>query len=186
MEVIYIPPVSQKRLLHLSRQTLECCVLGRESKTEVIDDPYLLTSDYGGFVSLHKAEELRGCIGTCFPTAPLYRTIIEMTEASASRDHRVPPIRPSELDEIHIGISVLSKLKAVEDFLSLEIGKHGLYIASSGKRAVLLPQVATQYGWDRETFLCQVCLKAGLPEEAWKWAETTISSFSALIIEEDK
>ncbi len=186
METIHIPPVSQKKLLYLSRQALEHFVFGREIKSEETDDPYLLNSDYGGFVSLHKGQELRGCIGTCFPTAPLYKTIIEMTEAAASRDPRVSPISPSEVGEIHIGISILSPLRAVEDPMSLEIGKHGVYVASKGKRAVLLPQVATEYCWDREVFLSQVCLKAGLPEAAWKWPQTKISSFTALVVEEER
>lgn len=186
METIYIPPASQKNLLYLSRQTLERFVFGGETKFEETDDPYLLSSDYGGFVSLHKGPELRGCIGTCFPTHPLYRTVIEMTEAAASRDTRVFPINPGELHEIRIGISVLSPLHTVEDLMSLEIGKHGLYVAIGEKRAVLLPQVATGYGWDMETFLCQVCLKAGVPEDAWKWPESKISSFTALVFEEER
>jgi AmmeMemoRadiSam system protein A len=186
MEAIYIPPDSQKRVMDLSRQTLENFVLGRERQTHKIEDPYLLTSDYGAFVSLHKRAELRGCIGTCFPTQPLYRTIIEMTEAAASRDHRVSPIGESELSDIRIDISVLSPLQPVVDPLALETGKHGLHMANRGRRGVLLPQVAAQYGWDMETFLRQTCLKAGLPKNAWKWPDTEISSFIALIIEEDR
>ncbi|MFQ5903810.1 MAG: AmmeMemoRadiSam system protein A [Candidatus Binatia bacterium] len=186
MDDIYIPPDSQKMLLQLSRQTLESFVRGAGRQADDIQDRYLLTSDYGAFVSLHKGQELRGCIGTCFPTRPLYETVIEMTEAAASQDPRVPPISQSELSDIHIDISVLSPLHLVHDPLSLEVGKHGLHIASGEKRGVLLPQVATQYSWDMKTFLCQVCLKADLPKNAWKWPETKISSFTALIIEEER
>ena len=102
MESIHIPPDSQRRLIDLSRETLESLVRGAKGPHHEIDDPYLRTSDYGAFVSLHKVEELRGCIGTCFPRGPLYETVIEMTEAAASRDHRVPPIRLSELPQIRI------------------------------------------------------------------------------------
>lgn len=186
MKAIYIPPDSQRRLIDLSRQTLHSFVREEESQTDNIEDPYLLTSDYGAFVSLHKGQELRGCIGTCFPTRPLHETVIEMTEAAASRDHRVSPISPNELPDIHIDISVLTPLQSVHDPFSLQVGKHGLHVASGGKRGVLLPQVATQYGWDMETFLSQACLKAGLPKNAWKWPETKISSFTALIIEEER
>lgn len=186
MDTIYIPPNSQKRLMVLSRQTLESFVCGTVRQADSMEDPYLLTPDYGAFVSLHKEEELRGCIGTCFPTRPLYETVIEMTEAAASRDHRVSPISPNELAEIRIAISVLSPLQLVQDPLSLEVGKHGLHVASGEKRGVLLPQVATQYGWDMKTFLGQACLKAGLPKNAWKWPETKTSSFTALIIEEER
>ena len=186
METIHIPPDTQKRLINLSRQTLESFVLGRNSEDEATDDPYLWTIDYGAFVSLHKGDELRGCIGTCFPTRPLHRTIIEMTEAAASRDHRVSPISINELPEIGIEISVLSPLQVMRDPLSLEIGKHGLHIKNGNNRGVMLPQVASQYGWDRETFLGHTCLKAGLPKNAWKWPKTKIMGFTALIIEEKK
>jgi uncharacterized protein (TIGR00296 family) len=79
---------------------------------------------------------------------------------------------------------VLSPLAPFEDPLALEIGKHGLYIAAGGKRGVLLPQVATQYGWDSKTFLEQTCLKAGLRKNAWKDSDVQVSGFTALIIEE--
>ena len=185
MESIYIPPSSQKRLMELSRQTLESFVRETAKQTETIEDPYLLTSHYGAFVSLYKGDELRGCIGTCFPTRPLYETVVEMTEAAASRDRRVPPISANELPHIRIDVSVLSPLQLVDNPLSLQVGKHGLHVACGEKRGVLLPQVATQYGWDMETFLCQTCLKAGLPKNGWKWPETKIMGFTDLIIEEE-
>ena len=186
MEAIEIPPPSQKRLIELSRQTLESFVRGTAKQGETIEDPYLLTSRYGAFVSLYRGEELRGCIGTCFPTRPLYQTVAEMTEAAASRDYRVSPISPSELSDIRIDVSILAPLRLVTDPLSLEVGKHGLHVASGEKRGVLLPQVATQYGWDMETFLSQACVKAGLAKVAWKRPGTKISSFTALIIEEER
>ena len=186
MKPIYIPPDSQKRLIKLARQTLESFVLGSEREAERIDDTHILTADFGAFVSLHKGDELRGCVGTCFPTRPLYETVIEMTEAAASRDRRVPPISANELPHIRIDLSVLSPLQLVDDPLSLQVGKHGLHVANGEMRGVLLPQVATQYGWDMETFLCQTCLKAGLPKNAWKWPETKIMSFTGLIIEEER
>lgn len=186
MEPAYIPPTSQKRLINLARQTLESFVLGEEGRAEKIEDPHLLTTGYGAFVSLHKGKELRGCIGTCFPTRPLYRIVSEMTEAAASRDHRVSPISENELPDISIEISVLSPLQLVRDPVSLEVGKYGLHVTSGENRGVLLPQVATQYGWDMETFLRQACAKAGLPKDAWKWPVTKVMGFTALIIEEER
>ncbi|MFQ5850225.1 MAG: AmmeMemoRadiSam system protein A [Candidatus Binatia bacterium] len=186
METVYIPFDSQRRLIELSRRTLENFVRGVEWQPDQTEDPYLLTSEYGAFVSLHRGGELRGCIGTCFPSRSLAETIIEMTGAAASRDYRVPPIRQSEVSEIQISISILSPLELVHDPLSLRVGEHGLHIACGDKRGVLLPQVATEHGWDIRTFLDQTCLKAGLPEDAWNWPETKISSFTALVIEEDR
>jgi AmmeMemoRadiSam system protein A len=186
MEAIDIPPLARKRLIELSRQTLENFVLKQKRPAPLVDDPHLLTSRYGAFVSLHRGRELRGCIGTCFPTDPLYRTVAEMTEAAASRDHRVQPITPRELAEIAIDISVLSPLEPAAAPLSLEAGKHGLHLERGRRRGVLLPQVATEYGWDMKTFLAETCAKAGLPKDAWKSPETKISSFTALIIEEER
>jgi AmmeMemoRadiSam system protein A len=181
---VYIPSASQKRLLALARETLESFVRGIERPAEEIGDRYLLSADYGAFVSLHRRKELRGCIGTCFPTAPLYETVVEMTEAAASRDRRVDPILPAELADIRIDISVLSPLEPVENPLALEAGKYGLHVTRGKQRGVLLPQVAVQYGWDMETFLAQLCVKAGLSKNDWKRPETKLSAFTALIIEE--
>ena len=186
MEAIYIPPDSQKRLIYFARQTLESFILGKGGQEVKIEDRHLRTTGYGAFVSLHRGKELRGCIGTCFPTQPLYQIVTEMTEAAASRDHRVLPVSANELADIAIEISVLSPLELVRDPLSLEAGKHGLHITSGENRGVLLPQVATQYSWDMATFLRQTCAKAGLPENAWKWPETKVMGFTALIIEEKR
>jgi AmmeMemoRadiSam system protein A len=172
--------------MELSRYTLQHFVRGGERQTEDIDDPYLQSRHYGAFVSLHKQEELRGCIGNCAPNAPLFEIVAEMTEAAASRDPRVEPVSQKELNQIRIDITVLSPLESVHDPLALEIGRHGLYIASGGKRGVLLPQVAIQYGWSIKTFLEQTCLKAGLRKNAWKKSDIEVSGFTVLIIGEQK
>ena len=181
---VYLPLESQKKLIELSRRALENFVLGKARRAAAIDDAYLERDDYGAFVSLHKQGELRGCIGDCAPRAPLYETVIMITEAAAARDSRVEPIARHELQEIDIDISVLSPLVRTAEPLSLEVGKYGLYVVKQGRRAVLLPQVATQYHWDIKTFLEQTCLKAGLRKHAWKDSDTEISIFTALIIEE--
>lgn len=184
MTNVYLPLESQRKLMELSRQALEEIVLGIKREREPVNDPYLQSREYGAFVSLHKRQELRGCIGNCAPKTPLFETVTEMTEAAASRDPRVNPVSKKELGEIQIDITVLSALEAISDPLTLEIGKHGLYVALGGKRGVLLPQVATQYGWDMKTFLEQTCVKAGLQKHAWKESDVRVSGFTALIIEE--
>lgn len=185
MEPIAIPPASQKRLIELSRATLDRFVRGADVPPAAVEDPFLASDAYGAFVSLHRHKELRGCVGTCFPTGPLYETVVEMTEAAASRDNRVAAIVPDELPEIRIDISVLSPLWRVDDPLALEVGRHGLYVVSGERRGVLLPQVAPQYGWNMETFLGQTCVKAGLAKSMWKTAPTKIFAFTALIVAEE-
>jgi AmmeMemoRadiSam system protein A len=170
--------------MELSRHTLVDFVRGAERQKHAIDDAYLQNREYGAFVTLYKKDELRGCVGKCVPDAPLFETVSEMTEAAASRDCRVEPIAPEELAQIHIDITVLSPLEWVKDPFDLDLGKHGLYIAAGARCGVLLPQVATQYRWDIKTFLEQTCLKAGLKTNAWQESNTRVSSFTALIIEE--
>ena len=184
MTEVYLPADSQKRLLQIARQTLTEFVRGRARAVSQPEDPYLQADVYGAFVSLYKGEELRGCVGNCTPRRPLYETVIDVTEAAASRDSRVAPIVEFELDEIRLDITVISPLEKIAQPLDLEVGKHGLFIARAGKRGVLLPQVAREHGWDRETFLAQTCVKAGLPKDAWLSADTEVSTFTALIIEE--
>jgi AmmeMemoRadiSam system protein A len=181
---VYLPLESQRRLMDVARRTLEHFVRGLKRRPARIYDSYLQARDYGAFVSLHKKEELRGCIGTCAPRAPLFETVVKMTEAAAAQDHRVQPIARNELGAISIEITVLSPLTAPSDPLALEVGKYGLHVARDGRRGVLLPQVATRYGWDIKTFLEQTCLKADLSKNAWQDADTEVLCFTALIIEE--
>ena len=186
MRAIYLPFDSQRRLIELSRMALDDLVYGAQRQAGQVEDPYLLSSEYGSFVTLHKGTELRGCIGTCYPTSPLYETVAEMTQAAAAQDHRFSPITKDEIHGIHIDISVLSPLERAPEPLSLIVGEHGLHVAKGKKRGVLLPQVATEYGWDIKTYLSQVCLKADLPEDSWRSKDTQVSSFTTLIIEEGK
>jgi hypothetical protein len=146
----------------------------------------LQTVHYGAFVTLRANSELRGCIGNCTPTTSLFEMVVEMTEAAASRDHRMEPVKAAELSAIRINISVLSPMERVDNPLSLEVGKHGLYIACGGRRGVLLPQVAAEHGWNMRSFLEQTCSKAGLKRNAWQDPTAMISSFTALVIEEER
>lgn len=186
MADVYLPAESQRRLLEISRQTLEGIIRRCPYQNFGNNDPYLKNVTYGAFVTLFNQDELRGCIGTCTPSRSLGETVTDMTEAAATRDRRVRPVRANELAQIRIDISVLSPLMRAGDPLALEIGKHGLHVASERKRGVLLPQVAVEYGWDMKTFLEQTCVKANLPKDAWGWSDTVVSSFTALIIKEAK
>jgi AmmeMemoRadiSam system protein A len=170
--------------LELARQTLEDFVRKARRSHAEIHDAALQVRDRGVFVSLHKKGELRGCIGTVSGRGLLYETVIEMTEAAASRDCRVEPVQPGELDKICISISILSSLEATDRPLQLEVGKHGLHVIQGMRRGLLLPQVATEQQWTMQTFLEQTCLKAGLRKNAWRRRDTLVSYFTTLIIEE--
>ncbi len=131
------------------------------------------------FVTLMKKGELRGCIGQIVPRMPLAETVAAMAEEAAFRDPRFLPLRPDELGDLKIEISVLTPLQKIDSADEIEVGKHGIMIVRDRSRGLLLPQVATEYNWDRTQFLEQCCRKAGLPGNCWKDKETEIYIFSA-------
>jgi AmmeMemoRadiSam system protein A len=143
-----------------------------------------LIAKAGVFVTLHRGDELRGCIGTQQETTPLYKTIQEMTVAAASRDSRFPPVGDAELAHITIEISVLGDRRRVSRAHEVEVGRHGLCITYREQRGLLLPQVATEHGWDAETFLCRVCSKAGLPDDSWQHGDALVEVFTAQVFNE--
>ena len=122
----------------------------------------------GVFVTLRKGEGLRGCIGFIEPIVPLGRAVIQTAIYAATEDPRFPPVRPAELKEITVEISVLTPVREITDPRKITVGKHGLVVARDGRKGLLLPQVPVENGWDRKTFLEEGCLKAGLPPDAWR------------------
>jgi AmmeMemoRadiSam system protein A len=131
------------------------------------------------FVCIHKDGDLRGCIGMIEARAPLCDTVKTMAVEAAFRDPRFFALSVDELDKIDIEISVLTPMQRISDTSEIEIGKHGLFIRKGNRSGLLLPQVATENGWDREQFLRWTCMKAGLSEKAWKEKNVEIYIFSA-------
>jgi len=121
----------------------------------------------GAFVSLHAHGDLRGCIGYLQTDRPLGEVIARCAVSAASEDPRFPPLTLEELTAVHIEISVLGPIEPVEDIGEIVVGRHGLIVSQGYCKGLLLPQVATEHGWDRETFLAHTCLKAGLKRDAW-------------------
>lgn len=169
----------EKKTLHyIARTVIENKAKGKTVPEFKIESP-ILKENRGAFVTLHKKGQLRGCIGYIEGHGPLYKTVEEMAEAAAFRDPRFPPVKEKELTDIEIEISVLTPLKKIQDINEIQVGKHGIYIKRDWFSGLLLPQVATEYGWDRLTFLEHTCQKAGLPPNAWKEKGTEIYIFSA-------
>lgn len=139
-----------------------------------------LQQPFGAFVTLKKHGSLRGCIGNIVGDQPIRETIIDMAQAAAFNDPRFPPVSEAELTALRIEISILSPLEicAAEDVLP---GRHGLLVRSGAYSGLLLPQVALEHGWDRETFLAQTCRKAGLAANAWNQPNTQIYCFQAAV-----
>jgi AmmeMemoRadiSam system protein A len=137
----------------------------------------------GAFVTLHVDGELRGCVGYPLPVKPLDETIIEMAVAAASQDTRFEPLGAEEMDRLGIDISVLGLPEPVADPSEVVVGRHGIIISKGFRRGLLLPQVAVEQGWDRETLLDHGCLKAGLPRDAWRKG-AKIEVFTAQVFSE--
>ncbi len=153
--------------------------LGQHPLPDITTESETLKDKRGAFVTLHKKGALRGCIGYIQPTKPLYETVQEMAVSAAFNDYRFEPLKAEELSEIDIEISVLTPFKRISDIEEIEVGKHGLMVVKGNHSGLLLPQVAAEYGWDRQTFLQHTCLKAGLHPLEWKDKETSLYIFSA-------
>jgi AmmeMemoRadiSam system protein A len=170
-------------LLKLARMTL-AAYLADQTIPDYHTSRGALLERKGAFVSLHRGEELRGCIGQLYPDRELYKIVQHCVLSAALEDARFLPVKHEELKDLTIEISVLTPFRRVRDFDEIEVGKHGLYIVQGRFRGLLLPQVATQYCWDRTTFLAQTCRKSGLPESAWRDSRTMIHSFEAEVFSE--
>ncbi|MBN2706775.1 MAG: AmmeMemoRadiSam system protein A [Deltaproteobacteria bacterium] len=165
-------------LKELAAARIKACLESREEAV-VAPKSEILKEKRGGFVTLYKAGHLRGCIGYVEAFKPLYLTVEEMALAAAFRDPRFPKLQLSEWPDIKIEISVLSPLVEIEDPNLVEVGKHGLLLRQGSASGLLLPQVATEYGWTREEFLTHTCHKAGLPADCWRRPGIRIYVFTA-------
>lgn len=143
-----------------------------------------LEQDRGAFVTLNEKGKLRGCIGYVSAVQPLYETIRGAAISAALKDPRFPSVKKDELDQLTYEISVLSPFRRIYDTNQIVVGKHGIMIRKGRNEGLLLPQVATDNNWDRQTFIQQTCRKAGLPTDAWEDPETDIFVFSAFVFGE--
>jgi AmmeMemoRadiSam system protein A len=172
----------RRALLELARRAIvEAVCQGR-----VVESPAptgALAAPAGAFVTLHRRGRLCGCIGQVAPSDSLAVTVVHCAIGAATKDPRFRPMRPEELAELEIELSILSPLEPITPE-ALEVGRHGLMVVRDYHRGVLLPQVATEHRWSREHFLEQTCEKAGLPPGAWRDPGTQILGFTAEIFSE--
>jgi AmmeMemoRadiSam system protein A len=153
-------------LLQLARSSIAAAVSGRP-----VDEPAPLgwPDASGVFVTIKRQGTLRGCLGTLQNRYGLAAEVVRCAIDSATEDPRFPPVSPEELPELSVEISILGPLEAVDSSPdAFTIGTHGLVVEEGARRGLLLPQVATEWGWTPEQFLRQTCLKAGLPLDAWQ------------------
>jgi len=180
-----------KRGLELARVAIEK-YLSENSKLKAPDDlPACFEEKRGVFVTLNKFGNLRGCIGYQYPIFTLKEAIIEAAISAAVGDPRFPPVTKEEFEAVTIELTILSmpqelKVKPKELPDEIEIGRHGLIVKKGMYQGLLLPQVATEYEWSAEEFLCQTCWKASLPQDAWLEEDTEVSTFEGQIFKEEE
>jgi AmmeMemoRadiSam system protein A len=171
----------QKVLLDLARQSISSHLTGK-TLIKPVDEAFAVKR--GIFVSLHKHGDLRGCIGYIKGYKDLVSSIVEMAQSAAFKDPRFDPVSLKELEDIEIEISILSEMVLVHDIKEIEIGRDGLYLQHPYGSGLLLPQVPVEWKWDLDTFLKQICYKAGLPIGSWRDDKAELYRFSAEIFSE--
>jgi len=171
-------------LLDLARRAVEAEVGG--GPAPMASREGLLAERRGCFVTLTNRGRLRGCTGTFSPREVLARAVVAMAQA-ACNDPRFTrdPVRPDELGDLHIEVSILSELELTTEPQNLRVGVHGIYIVRDGQAGCFLPEVATDQGWDAAEFLSCCCAeKAGLPANAWQDPQTQVYLFTSEKISE--
>lgn len=180
----YLSDEERRELLNIARKTIEEYI-GRGKMPAFQVKSEKLNTPGAAFVTIEIGGKLRGCIGNTKAVYPLFRTVMECAVSAATEDPRFPSLSPEEIENIDLEISVLTPLRKVEEVASIQVGRHGLMVSRGAQRGLLLPQVAVSNGWDREAFLSQTCLKAGLSPNEWREG-ADIFFFEAEIFNEEK
>ena len=173
--------------VRLARGTIEHVVAKKQKP--VLKLTPVFQDKRGVFVTINQHGELRGCIGLPYPVMPLGEAIVHAAAAAAREDPRFPPVNKEELGEISLEVTILTVPVSLEADPSqrpknIEVGRHGLIVRGMGTSGLLLPQVATEYGWDATTFLEHTCIKAGLSEDCWKNGSVEFLTFEGQIFSE--
>ncbi len=166
-----ITDIQKHTLVDIARAAVTAAVTGTPMEEVGIENPPPAS---GAFVTLKKRGELRGCIGTLECRAPLAVEIARVAVSAAREDPRFDPVHAGELPDLDVEVSILGPLEEIDplDPDAFVIGRHGLVVQQGWRRGLLLPQVATEWGWNREEFLQHTCRKAGLSPDAWQRGAT--------------
>jgi uncharacterized protein len=180
----------QRQLLDIARRAIVAAVRSDEPG-DPISEPAAgplsggVSEPAAAFVTIHEFGELRGCIGLMRFDAPLWLNVREAARAAALDDPRFLPVTAAELPELQLEVSVLDRPVDLPDPAGFEAGRHGIVVERGGHRALLLPQVAAEMGWDAEQMLEAVCRKAHLPADAWRDGSTRLQVFESACFGED-
>lgn len=177
-----IDPVTRRALLAVARSALEARVRGQQIPSLPLG---LEVAGAGVFVTVYCAGQLRGCLGSLDPAESLAAVIVRLAADVALEDYRFDPIHLHELEQVTLHLSILTAPIPVTDPATIVVGRDGLIVELGSRRGLLLPQVAAEHGWDREMFLRQTCVKAGVPPDAWRNG-AALSRFEAEVFGDDE
>lgn len=186
-----LPDSERNKLLRLARASIQeaiCHDGSLEAELNRVEITPPMLTQHGVFITLKTGGQgdeparLRGCIGIMDSSKPLFRSVIETAPKAALEDPRFPQLQAEELPQVTISLSILSDMQKLHSLDELMVGRDGLQLNKGQYRSVFLPQVATEQGWDRERYLEQLALKAGLPSDGWRGAE--LSTFQAMVFGE--
>jgi AmmeMemoRadiSam system protein A len=168
-------PEERAQLLQLAHESIVSALEDR--KLSLTPPTAHFAECRGAFTSLYLHGKLRGCVGYVLPISSVYQAVADTARAAAFEDTRFSPVKREEARHLEMELSILSRPQPIAP-VDVLIGRDGLLIGMSGYRGLLLPQVAVEHSWDRETFLEQTCQKAGLPRDAWRKG-ASIEAFTA-------
>ncbi|WNY28926.1 hypothetical protein MmiEs2_11390 [Methanimicrococcus stummii] len=158
----------------IARKVIENVLDGKDPEDDLPSVPVIFSEKRGAFVTLEKEGVLRGCIGYPYPVLPLKEVLVKSAIAAAFEDPRFFPIEKEDFSKITVEVTTLTLPEEVTGAFTtysnqIQIGKHGLMAEYGENRGLLLPQVATEQGWDVIEFLCQTCIKAEMTPMMWKY-----------------
>ena len=184
-----------KFLVQLARKTVDTCLTSGEKIKPPKETPTKLCEKCGVFVTINTIKNgeksLRGCIGYPYPTNPLVEGVIDNAINAATEDPRFQPLAKKELENVVFEVSVLTPPEPInvekpQEYLEkIKVGEHGLIVEKGFYKGLLLPQVPVEWGWCEEEFLCQCCVKAGLPPDSWLTKGVKVYQFKGLVFEEE-
>ncbi len=177
----------REALFSIALDSLRHCTAGggKAFAFDAYDCTAALQEPMATFVTLHKQGRLRGCIGTLSPEAPLYRSVHDNACAAALQDPRFEPLQETELPFLRVDVSILSPIEPVPSVSSICLGAHGIILQKRGRRAVYLPEVATEQGWTLEETLDSLSVKAGLVPEDWRQG-ASFQVFSSVVLSDSE
>jgi len=189
-----LTPEEGKFLIQLARNTVEQYLKTGKALKPPKETPQKLFAHCGVFVTINSLrggeKALRGCIGYPYPTSPLVEAVIDSAINAATEDPRFEPLSPDELEKVVFEVSVLTPPELVEvvnpkEYVSkIKVGEDGLIVERGPYKGLLLPQVPVEWGWCEEEFLCQCCMKAGVPPDTWLTKDAKIYKFKAIVFDE--